>query len=284
MQKTQGIYLIVGKSGSGKTSIVEALEKEYGFKSVQSYTTRPKRSENETGHIFVTESEMPPKEKMVAYTKFNGYHYWATSEQVDNADLYVIDPSGVEFFKKNYKGNKKVKVVEIYASPYICQQRMEKRGDSPSQIVERSLNDSIEFKDFKKDITIINDDYDKAVRQLAQFINTWNGLLYEKVVYISHPYGGCKRNERKVQKIINKLQIQYPKYLFLSPIHAFSYAYTKTDYEQGLNMCLWLLSKADEMWVYGDWQNSRGCKAEVEFCINNHIDLSFNNNNKRQGE
>lgn len=278
MQKTKGIYLIVGKSGSGKTSIVEALEKEYGFKSVQSYTTRPKRSENETGHIFVTESEMPPKEKMVAYTKFNGYHYWATSEQVDNADLYVIDPAGIEFFKKNYKGNKKVKVVEIYASPYICQQRMEKRGDSPSQIVERSLNDSIEFKDFKKDITIINDDYDKTVRQLAQYINTWNGLLYEKVVYISHPYGGYKRNEHKVQKIINKLQVKYPKYLFLSPIHAFSYAYTKTDYEQGLNMCLWLLNRADEMWVYGDWENSVGCCAEIDFCKTNSINYKIKEN------
>ena len=275
MQKTKGIYLIVGKSGSGKTSIVEALEKEYGFKSVQSYTTRPKRSENETGHIFVTESEMPPKEKMVAYTKFNGYHYWATSEQVDNADLYVIDPAGIEFFKKNYKGNKKVKIVEIYASPYICQQRMEKRGDSPSQIVERSLNDSVAFKDFEKDITIINDDFHQAVHQLADYINSINATLYKKIVYISHPYGGYKKNERKVKRIINSLQNNFPNYLFLSPIHAFSYAYNKTDYDKGLNMCLWLLGKADEMWVYGDWRNSRGCKAEVKYCVENNIEMMF---------
>lgn len=271
----------MGRSGAGKTSIVEGLEKQYGLKSVQSYTTRPKRREDETGHIFVTESEMPPREQMVAYTKFNGYHYWATSKQVDNADLYVIDPAGIEFFKKNYKGNKKIKVVEIYASPYICQQRMETRGDSPSQIVERSLNDSIEFKDFDKDITIINDDYNTAVEKLNYYINTWNNTSYKKVVYISHPYGGKRKNERKVKKIINRLQNIYPEYLFLSPIHAFSYAYFKTDYEKGLNMCLWLLNKADEMWVYGDWANSRGCKAEVEFCINNNIDFSIKNKKRR---
>ena len=56
MQKTKGIYLIVGKSGSGKTTLVEALKK-YGYTSIESYTTRPKRFEGETGHTFITEEE-----------------------------------------------------------------------------------------------------------------------------------------------------------------------------------------------------------------------------------
>ena len=47
------IFLITGCSGSGKTTITEQLEMKYGLKSIQSYTTRAKRSENETGHIFV---------------------------------------------------------------------------------------------------------------------------------------------------------------------------------------------------------------------------------------
>ena len=54
MQKTKGIYLIVGKSGSGKTTLVEALKK-YGYNSIESYTTRPKRFDNETCHTFITE-------------------------------------------------------------------------------------------------------------------------------------------------------------------------------------------------------------------------------------
>ena len=56
MQKTKGIYLIVGKSGSGKTTLVNELRK-YGYTSVESYTTRPKRFKNETGHTFITEEE-----------------------------------------------------------------------------------------------------------------------------------------------------------------------------------------------------------------------------------
>ena len=51
------IYLIVGCSGSGKTTIVNSLENKYGLKSIQSYTTRPKRSDDETGHIFISDEE-----------------------------------------------------------------------------------------------------------------------------------------------------------------------------------------------------------------------------------
>ena len=62
------IYLIVGRSGSGKTTIAEELERKYGLKSIQSYTTRPKRSDNETGHIFVSDEEFDKLTDMVAYT------------------------------------------------------------------------------------------------------------------------------------------------------------------------------------------------------------------------
>jgi hypothetical protein len=27
-----------------------------------------------------------------------------------------------------------------------------------------------------------------------------------------------------------------------------------------------LLEKSDEMWVYGDWKNSKGCNMEIEYC------------------
>ena len=50
-------YLIVGQSGSGKTTIMTTLEEKYELKSIQSYTTRPKRSDGETGHIFISDEE-----------------------------------------------------------------------------------------------------------------------------------------------------------------------------------------------------------------------------------
>ena len=52
-----GIILLAGKSGSGKSSVVEYLYKKYGLREVLSYTTRPKRSKNDNTHIFVTDEE-----------------------------------------------------------------------------------------------------------------------------------------------------------------------------------------------------------------------------------
>ena len=37
------IFLIIGASGSGKTTITEQLEQRYGLTSIQSYTTRAAR-------------------------------------------------------------------------------------------------------------------------------------------------------------------------------------------------------------------------------------------------
>lgn len=53
----KNIYLIVGPSGSGKTTIANELKATYGYKAVESYTTRPPRYEGERGHIFVSDEE-----------------------------------------------------------------------------------------------------------------------------------------------------------------------------------------------------------------------------------
>lgn len=94
---------------------------------------------------------------------------------------------------------------------------------------------------------------------------------YEKIVYIAHPYGGSIENEKKVAQIIRELTRKYPSYLFVSGIHAFSFAYFDVEYQKGLNMCLWLLNKCDSVWVYGDWKNSKGCHAEIDFCKRHSI-------------
>ena len=89
--KDKYIVLVVGESGSGKSTICNLLTTRYGLKQVESYTTRPMRYEGESGHTFVNDAEFDALDNMCAYTVFDGYKYGATQEQVDNADLYVID-------------------------------------------------------------------------------------------------------------------------------------------------------------------------------------------------
>lgn len=103
--------------------------------------------------------------------------------------------------------------------------------------------------------------------------------MYKTVVYISHPYGGRNNNEKIVADLINSLIEKFPDYLFVSPVHAFSFAYHTVEYQQGLNMCLWLLEQCDEVWVFGDYQYSVGCMAEIAYCQNHRIYYQIINDN-----
>lgn len=162
MQKTKGIYLIVGKSGSGKTTLVNELQK-YGYTAIESYTTRPKRFENETGHTFITEDEFDKLKDICAYVKYNGYRYCATSEQVNNSTLYVIDPDGIEYFKKHYTGNKKVCIIYVYCPWYTCLYRMLKRGDSLKQALNRIILDNKLFAKCNKKVHYIIKNRNKTI-------------------------------------------------------------------------------------------------------------------------
>lgn len=150
------IFLIIGCSGSGKTAITEKLEELYHLKSIQSYTTRPPRYDGETGHTFVSNEEFDELTDYVAYTEFAGYRYCATSEQVENNDLYVIDPKGVKFFMKSYTGKKTPKIIYINSDLNVRYERMVKRaeenGDDFITAVDKALGriktDVVEFYDF----------------------------------------------------------------------------------------------------------------------------------------
>ena len=150
------IFLIVGCSGSGKTTITEQLEQKYGLKSIQSYTTRKPRYDGETGHIFVSDEEFNELTDMVGYTEFAGNRYCATAKQVENNDLYVIDPKGVDYFMKSYNGSKTAKVIYIDSDIITRYKRMrsraEKDGKSFIEAVDSALkrigNDINEFYDY----------------------------------------------------------------------------------------------------------------------------------------
>lgn len=152
----KNIYLIVAPSGAGKTSIVNLLEKKYGLKAIQSYTTRPPRYDGERGHIFISDNDFSELTDIVAYTEFCGYKYCTTSKQVEENDLYVIDPKGVDYFKQSYKGSKHIKIIYIESDMTVRYERMKQRGEANglsyseavNNALERITNDVSEFYDY----------------------------------------------------------------------------------------------------------------------------------------
>lgn len=96
------ITLIVGRSGTGKSTLEEKLCRDYNLKSIKSYSTRPKRSPNEDSHIFINPSDVDKYPNKIATTTINGNFYFATKEQLDESQLYVIDPIGLYELSNNF--------------------------------------------------------------------------------------------------------------------------------------------------------------------------------------
>ena len=156
------LFLFVGRSASGKTTVANMLEAN-GYSQIASYTTRPPRYEGEIGHTFISEEEYNKLDNIVASTTYNGYHYCTTLEQIQNADIYVIDVPGVQTLLNNYnKINRFINVIYFDANVYNRVQRMIGRHDSDTQIVGRILQD--EKDDWLEDLINICADYhDKMI-------------------------------------------------------------------------------------------------------------------------
>lgn len=150
----KNIYCIVGPSGSGKTTLAEALQKKYGYKVIESYTTRPSRFEGETGHIFVSSGEFKELKDVYAYNQYDGYEYGITAKQLEENDLYVVEPSGVEDLLKKYRGSKGIKVIGLNPDVEVLIERMKLRGDPDDKIIARLIEDADTFKNLHNIIDI----------------------------------------------------------------------------------------------------------------------------------
>jgi guanylate kinase len=135
------LFLFVGKSASGKTTVADILEQMYGFKQVYSYCTRKPRYDGEVGHVFVTVEEFKDLENMVAYTFYNNNHYGTTSDQLDECSIYVVDVPGVKTLLKKYKTDRPIAIIYFDATVYTRINRMVDRGDSDMSIIARLLQD-----------------------------------------------------------------------------------------------------------------------------------------------
>lgn len=168
------LYLICGKSGSGKTYSVEKLYDECGYDVLCSYTTRPKRHKNDTDHIYVDTSmyyKMKEDNNIAAETLYDHHLYWATVDQVNQSDLYVIDVAGIKSLKK-LEFDKPIVVVYLDCSEETRMKRMRMRGDTTKNIEKRINEDRVSFNEVE-DLAdfIIDVENNDTVEVLKEIIN-----------------------------------------------------------------------------------------------------------------
>ena len=164
----KNLYLICGKSGSGKTYVTEKLHDEYGYAILKSYTTRRRRHPSDDDHTYVTLSDYYDAKSdgiIAASTCFDHNFYWSTIEQLNTSDLYVIDKAGIDSLKKLSNVKKNVVVIYVNTSEDIRIENMKLRGDTSNKIYERLKHDEAAFNGIEHlaDFIIDGDNMNKWV-------------------------------------------------------------------------------------------------------------------------
>lgn len=93
--KSRPLYLVIGKSCTGKDTFVDAACEVFGMSKVISYTTRASRGPYEDTHHFVDEAWFENHEdKLLADVVYNGNRYGALQSDIAGNDFYIVDPVG----------------------------------------------------------------------------------------------------------------------------------------------------------------------------------------------
>ena len=178
MDDRKTIFLILGESGSGKDTIVDRLCKT-GLKKLVSHTTRARRKdEPDTSHIFSAYNDyLQAKEsgQIIAETCINNVYYWATKDQLKDADVYIIDPQGSAMLQAMELPYRFVRIYINVPKP-IRRERALQRGDNMETYAKRAADEFKQFADMKirnkYDYAVSNIDSAKACSIIRWIINT----------------------------------------------------------------------------------------------------------------
>jgi guanylate kinase len=171
------IFCVLGRTASGKDTLVAEMCKKHNLKQLISYTTRPKRNENENTHLFATEQDFNndcARNAVVASTVINGYTYWSTKDQVYESDVYIIDPRGLEELKRTMP-DVRIVTICIYVDTHSRRQRFLIRQPGKDELFEqRNASESEQFDAFElnkmADYFVFNDRFETALYCLDRII------------------------------------------------------------------------------------------------------------------
>ena len=182
--KEHVLLCLLGRSASGKDTLVNKLCERTGLKQIISYTTRERRVNEGDTHIFISKEEYQALEdsgQIAAFTQIGQYKYCCTFEQLYNNDAYVIDYDGLKHLRELNLPNLRLVTVFINTPDHIREERaLHQRGDDKAKWRIRNYNETSQFREMLKnadfDYAVSNVDFAKAystLRWVAQVEGVW---------------------------------------------------------------------------------------------------------------
>jgi len=176
------LYVFSAPSGSGKTTIVRDVLKNYpGFVFSISATTRKRRDTEKEGidYFFISEKEFNEKintGEFVEWEKFYDYYYGTLKSLVDNnlangiSTVFEVDVKGALSIKNAYKNS----VLIFIAPPSIeaLKDRLIKRNTETNEDLKKRIERAemeLSFKD-KFDYVVSNVNLEEAKKEVKNII------------------------------------------------------------------------------------------------------------------
>ncbi|MEE1084314.1 MAG: hypothetical protein UH850_11375 [Paludibacteraceae bacterium] len=163
--KEHVLVCVLGRTASGKDSLVKKICERTGARQIISYTTRPRRENEGDTHVFVTDAiyeQMRAENQVAAFTQIGEYKYWSTIDQLYDNDLYIIDYQGIKTLRELNLPNLKIITIFINVPDHIREERaLNYRKDNKVTFRTRDFNERQQFRDMLK-----NADFDYAVSNI----------------------------------------------------------------------------------------------------------------------
>ena len=173
------IMVLMGESGAGKDTIAKEVMRKYPnlFHKVTSYTTRPRReNEDETIYHFI-EKQNFEFDDLLNYNCFNNWFYFTPYSALNEhkINLIVTSPQAAIQIQNKIKDTK---VFYIFCPPEIRIKRFFIRENNPNvkEIDRRFKTDEEDFKKYLPKIeyeTLVNaqeGDIDKCAEKIGQYV------------------------------------------------------------------------------------------------------------------
>lgn len=171
-------YVIVGRVGTGKTTLAAMLEKS-GMNRLVTATTRKKRSDADIDHIFITKEQAAavPEGQKLLRTTIADDEYFAYMQDVEHCQVAVVDPSGVKDIANAFP-NDTVHIVHVVPkNPNDARKHaLERESDKQHALdiyTRRCAGEDERFREFEAILNNPNEFIAQNARTTHTFVNDY---------------------------------------------------------------------------------------------------------------
>lgn len=181
------MIILLGKSASGKDTIVRNLVEQHDYKRIITWTTRPMRPGEKEGVTYHYTTEEDFKKKInegffVEWKKYEtvkGTWYYGTAlddimkARNDDYSVIILTKDGLEKLNSFCSHLVGINLLSVYldVDTKVIKQRLLKRGDDKKEAVRRIKYDKKDFKGIENMVDVVIENNHRDIQEVVNMIH-----------------------------------------------------------------------------------------------------------------